>query len=320
MADKKLIKGCLYTVTAKTDTTVSDDAGLNLSVKAGTQVSFVASSSDVSVTGDATVVLTKGNFNLALGGSGSEGGEALDDHIKDTTKHLADGEHDKLTPILVSVTKNGGSIDVDSAITMKNGKNINHGGGASTFVSGNDEFNMSVRGFYGGTKINGTLHKSVELTIDDANNASLKLNDAEVRTKETRVLVNAPSPEVAPGPITATLKDGGDYVIIVSNEAYLNFIGMTLALPQGGAYATARLALVLYYTGIPTMSYEWPANTYWVNQANHDEAPVFDAVSDTPSGYDGTIYHLVFERFGNQLSANVAYKRPFQTSDLPYVP
>lgn len=175
---------------------------------------------------------------------------------------------------------------------------------------------MSVRGFYGGTKINGTLKKSVELTINDDNRASLKLNDAEVKTKETRVLYNDPESATDDQDIIATLHDGGEYLIVSSNETYFN-IGLSLALPMGAAYASVRLALVLFKTG-SNASIDWSlTNPYWVSQADPTQSPTFDVVADTPAGKVGMIYHVVLERFGHRLAANVAYKMPFQEPDLP---
>lgn len=46
-----VLKGFTYCVTASADTTVTDDNGLNLAVKAGEQGFFVASCDEVTVTG-----------------------------------------------------------------------------------------------------------------------------------------------------------------------------------------------------------------------------------------------------------------------------
>lgn len=74
---KKVVKGCVYSVTAKEDTTITDDAGLNLTVKAGTQETFTAASSEVDLSKEAELVLIKGNFSPAStatsgGGGGSD--------------------------------------------------------------------------------------------------------------------------------------------------------------------------------------------------------------------------------------------------------
>lgn len=245
----------------------------------------------------------------------------VDEHISDTVKHLAAGEHDKLTPILASVTKNGSTIEVDSSITMKNGKNLNHGGGASTFVSGDDEFNMSVRGFYGGTKVGGTLEKSVELTIDNSNTASLKLNKAEVRTKKVEVLMPAVSPGISGWDAQGYLLDGGEYKTPeLTNEMDISFSGLSFSGSEG--YTTARIAVVVRGEGILPGSREWltdstnnPA-TYWLNQSEPLVPPTMDAVSDTPTGYDGTVYHVAIEKFGSHITANLAYQRPYKRGEI----
>lgn len=66
------VKGYTYCVTASADTTVTDDNGLNLAVKAGEQGFFVASCDEVTVTGTCIIVQVRGNFNVptALGGGG----------------------------------------------------------------------------------------------------------------------------------------------------------------------------------------------------------------------------------------------------------
>lgn len=67
-----VLKGFTYCVTASADTTVTDDNGLNLAVKAGEQGFFVASCDEVTVTGTCIIVQVRGNFNVptALGGGG----------------------------------------------------------------------------------------------------------------------------------------------------------------------------------------------------------------------------------------------------------
>lgn len=60
----KVLKGFCYCVTATTDTTVTDDNGLSLTVKAGEQGYFVASTDEVSETGTCTIVQVRGNFNM----------------------------------------------------------------------------------------------------------------------------------------------------------------------------------------------------------------------------------------------------------------
>lgn len=66
------VKGYTYCVTASADTTVTDDNGLNLAVKAGEQGFFVASCDEVTVTGTCIIAQVRGNFNVptALGGGG----------------------------------------------------------------------------------------------------------------------------------------------------------------------------------------------------------------------------------------------------------
>lgn len=71
---KKVVKGCVYSVTAKEDTTITDSAGLNLTVKAGTQDTFTAASSEVDLSKDAELVLIKGNFSPASTGTSGGGG------------------------------------------------------------------------------------------------------------------------------------------------------------------------------------------------------------------------------------------------------
>lgn len=211
--------------------------------------------------------------------------------------------------------KFNGSIQVDGAITTLRGKNINHGAGASTFVSGNDEFNMSVRGFYGGTKINGTLKKSVELTINDDNRASLKLNDAEVRTKEVVKLYSSTVQE-ADQRIAATLRDGGEYVIESAASTFLDMSSLQVAYSEGSSmYASARLGIILHKTNDMGGGIGWPTGTYWLGVSNPDEAPTMHA-DETPEGYDGMIYHVVLEKFGKQLTANLAYQRPYKNAEL----
>lgn len=70
------VKGYTYCVTASADTTVTDDNGLNLAVKAGEQGFFVASCDEVTVTGTCIIVQVRGNFNVptALGGGGGRMG------------------------------------------------------------------------------------------------------------------------------------------------------------------------------------------------------------------------------------------------------
>lgn len=67
-----VLKGFTYCVTASADTTVTDDNGLNLAVKAGEQGFFVASCDEVTVTGTCIIAQVRGNFNVptALGGGG----------------------------------------------------------------------------------------------------------------------------------------------------------------------------------------------------------------------------------------------------------
>lgn len=71
---KKVVKGCVYSVTAKEDTTITDSAGLNLTVKAGTQETFTAASSEVDLSKEAELVLIKGNFSPASNGTSGGGG------------------------------------------------------------------------------------------------------------------------------------------------------------------------------------------------------------------------------------------------------
>lgn len=68
----KVLKGFCYCVTAATDTTVTDDNGLSLAVKAGEQGYFVASTDEVSESGTCTIVQVRGNFNMPTteGGGG----------------------------------------------------------------------------------------------------------------------------------------------------------------------------------------------------------------------------------------------------------
>lgn len=84
-----------------------------------------------------------------------------------------------------------GRVDMWKAITM-HGTNVNHGTGASTFANNDDYFEMSVRGFYGGIKDSSTgiVEKSVELDIDDTNNAVLKLNGKRVLTEDDLIALS----------------------------------------------------------------------------------------------------------------------------------
>lgn len=75
---QKVVKGCVYSVTAKTDTVLTDSAGLNRTIKAGSQDTFTAASSEVDVNGNATLVLIKGNFSAAPTSEGGGGGGSSD--------------------------------------------------------------------------------------------------------------------------------------------------------------------------------------------------------------------------------------------------
>lgn len=87
------VKGYTYCVTASADTTVTDENGLNLAVKAGEQGFFVASCDEVTVTGTCIIVQVRGNFNVptALGGGGGQMGYfVLTDAEQQTYKFYAD--------------------------------------------------------------------------------------------------------------------------------------------------------------------------------------------------------------------------------------
>lgn len=73
----KVLKGFCYCVTAATETIITDDNGLNLTVKAGEQGYFVASTDEVSETGTCTIVQVRGNFNMPT----TEGGGGPVDYV-----------------------------------------------------------------------------------------------------------------------------------------------------------------------------------------------------------------------------------------------
>lgn len=68
-----VLKGFTYCVTASADTTVTDENGLNLAVKAGEQGFFVATGDEVTVTGTCIIVQVRGNFNVPTTSGGGGG-------------------------------------------------------------------------------------------------------------------------------------------------------------------------------------------------------------------------------------------------------
>ncbi len=70
-----VLKGYTYVATANTDSSITDENGLNLVVKGGSQGMFIATADKVEVTGECTVTQTrnfKGALSLTAAGGGGE--------------------------------------------------------------------------------------------------------------------------------------------------------------------------------------------------------------------------------------------------------
>lgn len=67
-----VVQGTFYVVTAKEASTITDDKGMRLAVKAGAQAPFYATGASVEVDGECTLQQVPRNFSMPLGGAGGQ--------------------------------------------------------------------------------------------------------------------------------------------------------------------------------------------------------------------------------------------------------